>query len=129
MTPVMDLSQDHRTDLPEGFSRHPGGTSLKDMDQAELCHLARQQRPGTCSSLEQGQNHPVTRQTAKPGEKMRVRVPTVVQVGWPHKYSSCLLAYTHLAEGNLLTSEPLQLHKLHAATESDPVDPSLESTG
>lgn len=51
MTPVMDLSQDHRSDLPEGFSKHPGETSIKDMDQAELCHLARQQKPGTHSNL------------------------------------------------------------------------------
>lgn len=60
---------------------------------------------------------------------MRMRVPTVVQVCWSHKYSSCLLAYTHLAEGHLLTSELLQLRRLHAATESGPVGPSLESTG
>lgn len=137
MIRVMSPSRDHRRDLPEGLSRLSGDPPLKDLDET-VCHLPRQQRrrittvqkkSTTSSKRGAEQLHPVVRQMAKLREETKTRISAVLQVGRAHRYSSCLLACTRLTEELLLTTWFQQLRRLHAATESDPVDPSLANIG
>lgn len=137
MIRVMSPSRDHRRDLPEGLSRRSGDPTLRNLDET-MPRLTRQQRRrltpvpkkwATSSILGTEQLHPVATQIAKLREETRTRISAVLQVGRAHRYSSCLLACTQLTEELLLTTWFQQLRRLHDATESDRVDPSLASTG